>query len=108
MADIEKRKRLEPLFAVVHHSLADRIGGDESAVEIGQSDTNGGILKDRAPSFSLRTTSTCDSCKAFSFCLRSVISRETANGRSGLPSESRMGLTTTSHHLGCFVIAVAK
>jgi hypothetical protein len=35
MADIEKRKRPEFLVAVAQHFLVDRIGGQESAVQVG-------------------------------------------------------------------------
>ena len=47
-------------------------------------------------------------CSASCACFRSVTSRETASSRSGLPPDSGMGLTTTSHHLGVLVILVAK
>jgi hypothetical protein len=47
MGDIEKREPPELLFAVAHHFLVDRIGSQEVAVETGQRNPDGGVLKDR-------------------------------------------------------------
>src|SRR5580658_10079591 len=49
IGDIEKRQRPEFLFAVAHHFLVDRIGGQEASGEVGQRNTNSGVLKDRPP-----------------------------------------------------------
>ena len=60
MGDIEKRKRPEFLLAVAQHFLVDRIGGQEAAVEVGQRNTDGGILKDRPPTlFAPRDLQVC-------------------------------------------------
>ncbi len=59
MGDVEKRKRPESLFAVSRHSLVDRISGQEAAVQVGQRNTDDGILKNGSPS--LHAACRCDS-----------------------------------------------
>src|SRR5258708_3918537 len=49
MSNLEKGKRLEFLLRVTKHFLVGGVCGQEAAIQIGECNANGRILKDRSP-----------------------------------------------------------